>query len=175
MYDETLDRNLISETWEAHAADLRRFATARVRDPSAADDLVQEAFLRLAQESRASRYPTQPRAWLFSVVRNLVISGARHTAVVRRQATAEPPVVATLESPEARFLAFERRQVLQVALAATVPDGQRGLLLAAQGYTGREIAEVLGRSVGATRTLLCRARKDVRRELVSRDSASLAG
>lgn len=54
---------------------------------------------------------------------------------------------------------------------AAGPDARTGLILAAQGYSGREIAEVLGRSEAATRTLMCRARRDIRRELTNQDAA----
>ena len=47
---------------------------ARQWDAANAEDLVQEAFLRLLTESP---FPDSPRAWLFRVVRNLAIDHAR--------------------------------------------------------------------------------------------------
>lgn len=163
---QTGDDHRVREAYEAHAAELRGFAAARSRDSSAAEDVVQEAFLRLTLESQNRQYPSHPRAWLYRVALNLIVSGARHSAVVRRQAAQTAFEDADLESPETSFLASERRRSLSVALGATRPDGRTGLVLAAHGYSGREIAEVLGRTEAATRTLLCRARRDVRRKLI---------
>ena len=44
-------------------------------------------------------------------------------------------------------------------------DDRTALLLSAQGFSGEEIAQAIGRSNGATRTMLCRARVRVRLEL----------
>jgi RNA polymerase sigma-70 factor (ECF subfamily) len=146
-----------------------------LRDSAAAEDIVQESFLRLALESQVRRYPRQPRAWLYRVVRNLIISGARRAAVARRQSAQDPFADVVLESPEIHVPASERRRILAIAMEAGGPDGRTGLILAAQGYSGREIAEVLGRSEAATRTLMCRARGSVRRQLTSQEATHVAG
>ncbi len=155
----------IAHAYEAFAPQLRRYAGARLRNAAAAEDVVQEAFVRLAVESRASGKPDNERAWLYRVVTNLIISGARHAAVTQRRSVLIESTEVRVESPETLFLASERYQGLGAALEAVGTDGRTGLILAAQGYSGREIAERLGRSAGATRTLLCRARSTVRREL----------
>lgn len=169
----TCDRIWVA--YEAHAAELRRYATGRLRDADAAEDIVQESFLRLALESQARRYPRQPRAWLYRVARNLIISGGRRATVARRQAARDRFDDVTRESPESAFLVSERRRTLGTAMEAVGPASRTGLILAAQGFSGREISEVLGRSDGATRTLLCRARRHVRDELAGQEAALLAG
>lgn len=163
------------EAYEAFAPGLRRYAAARLRDPAAADDIVQESFLRLALEARVRSYPDQPRAWLYRVALNLIVSRARRAATARRKAVEDGSEPEDLDSPESRFLTSERRHTLGIAMHAAGPAGRAGLILAAQGFSGREIAEVLGRSEGATRTLLCRARRDVRRELMAMDTAFVLG
>jgi DNA-directed RNA polymerase specialized sigma24 family protein len=50
-------------------------------------------------------------------------------------------------------------------LAGLSASDRNALVLAAQGYHGPEIAASLGRTSGATRTLLCRARSKVRGQL----------
>ena len=50
----------VSEAYEAWALELRRYATSRTHDPSAAEDVVQEAFVRLAIQARTSRNPSNP-------------------------------------------------------------------------------------------------------------------
>jgi RNA polymerase sigma-70 factor (ECF subfamily) len=161
------DERSIEQAYEAYAPELRRYATARLRDSAAAEDIVQEAFIRLAVEEGALRAPRNQRAWLFRVVLNLIISGSRRAEVARRRSSHLPIDDIVLESPEMACLATERQRALGAALQVAGAAGQTGLLLAAQGYSGREIADVLGRSEGATRTLICRARSQVRRELAA--------
>ena len=91
----------------------------------------------------------------------------------------DAPVAASLDRsepvrPEGETLRVERDSELHVALAALAPDGRAALLLAAQGFAGSEIAASIGRTEGATRTLMCRARVQLRQLLdaaeVSHDS-----
>jgi RNA polymerase sigma-70 factor (ECF subfamily) len=56
---------------------------ARQWDAANAEDIVQEAFLRLLSETRL---PDSPKAWLFRVVRNLAIDHARRGKKMMRQA-----------------------------------------------------------------------------------------
>lgn len=155
----------VALAYDAFAPQLRRYAGSRLRDSAAAEDVVQEAFVRLAVVSRTSGRPNDERAWLYRVVTNLIISGARHAAVAQRRSVLIESTDERVDSPETRFLAQERNQGLEVALNTIGVDGRTGLILAAQGYSGREIAAILGRSAGATRTLLSRARGTVRRTM----------
>jgi RNA polymerase sigma-70 factor (ECF subfamily) len=169
------DADQIRDVYESLVGELSGFARARLRDPTAADDIVQEAFLRLAIESNGLRYPREPRAWLYRVVLNLIVSRARRGTVARRHIDRQRPDEETHNSPESIWLASERCRDLGQAMAIVPPDGRMGLIMAAEGYSGREIAVVLGRSEAATRTLLCRTRREVRRELTSQQILSIAG
>ncbi len=166
-----IDADQVRSTYVAHAAELRRFATARLRDPVAAEDVVQEAFLRFARQVQVGRCPVSARAWLYRVVLNLIISGARHVDVERRRSTPASDDEGTFESPEVGILRSEWGLMLRSAMNAAGPDGRRSLILAAQGYSGREIATAIGRTESATRTLMCRARGRVRREFILQESA----
>ena len=55
--------------YDANERDLFTFALGVTRDGAAAEDIVQEAFLRLVRESRSGRFPDNARAWLYRVVR----------------------------------------------------------------------------------------------------------
>ena len=136
-----------------------------MRDSVAAADVVQESYLRLALEARAGRYPRQPRSWLHRVVLNLIISGARQTASRRRALALAPGDVVDRGTPESEFLAAESAQAVGTAIQAIGARGRTGLLMAAMGYSGREIASTLGSSETATRALLFRARSRTRRVL----------
>jgi RNA polymerase sigma-70 factor, ECF subfamily len=157
---------LVQEAYLAHAPALRRYIRSLVRDPAAADDLAQEAFLRLAREVQIRTAPDNVPAWLFRVGANLVASRARHAAVVAR--TPEPRVAGDGgPRPEVVAEDAERAAMLHGALARLARDHRRALILAAEGYRGPEIAAILGRSPLATRALLCRARSRMRSQLLA--------
>jgi RNA polymerase sigma-70 factor (ECF subfamily) len=158
----------VADAYANHGSNLRRFANARLRDPAAADDIVQESFARLAAEDRAGRYPREPRAWLFRVALNLIISGARTARSRSGQGIESRLATVDYRTPETEYLALEEGLDLEAALEAVGPMARAGLVMASEGYSGREIAAALGRSELATRALLWRSRTTVRRVLAPR-------
>jgi RNA polymerase sigma-70 factor (ECF subfamily) len=155
------DELALTALYEAHRAELLGFLLRMTRDREAAEDLLQETFIRLIKEVRAGRAPDTVRPWLYRVAANAAISRSRHGAVWNRLL---PRLVDRREPvrPESEFLRAERETDLHTALAELPPDGRAALLLAAQGFDGHEIAASIGRTEGATRTLLCRSRVRLR-------------
>lgn len=158
----------IAAAFRDHSGALHGTALRSTRDPELAADVTQEAFLRLVAEAQAGRFPDNVGGWLYRTSANLIISRARRTAVARRFAPrllrfdtpAEPGQVAILH---------EEQDDLGRALATLRPIERLALLMAANGATGVEIANHLGRTDGATRTLLCRARRQLRAAMVRLD------
>ena len=150
--------------YDAHHRELANFVRALERDPRSAEDVVSETFVRLIDAVRRGRTPDQPRAWLHRVAANLVIDGGRRRTVVTRflgrladHRTAPPPDDSVLRD--------ESRREVWDALSTLTPDARTALMLAAHGFSGHEIAEAIGRSELATRSLLCRARLRLRDRL----------
>ena len=59
----------------------------------------------------------------------------------------------------------ETRREVWAALATLPVDARTALMLAAHGFSGREVAAALGRSELATRSLICRARLRLREQV----------
>jgi RNA polymerase sigma-70 factor (ECF subfamily) len=159
------EATFVLEAFEEHQQKLTSFAYAMTRDQDAADDLVQESFLRLVKEINAGRVPDNVAAWLFRVCSNLATSRGRRLTVaqrflrVQRKRNDEPPA-------DIEILRREENAALLDGLSQIAPDARAALLMAAQGFSGREIAEALGRSEVATRTRMFRAREKLRIYLV---------
>ena len=58
-----------------------------------------------------------------------------------------------------------------MALGELEGDARTALLMAASGFNGMEVAEAIGRTGTATRSLMCRTRLQLRDHLVVRRSA----
>lgn len=155
----------LDAAYRQHAAALERHVLGLTRDAGAAEDVVQESFARLAAELLAGRRPDNIRAWLYRVAANLVTSRGRRMSVAERSL---PRLVDRREaqSPESIALDAEATAELGRALATLPASDRRAVMLAAEGYRGPEIAALIGRSEGATRTLLCRARSRLRAEMM---------
>jgi RNA polymerase sigma-70 factor (ECF subfamily) len=159
--------------WTAHHAEVFAFLVRTTRDPEAAEDLLQEAFLRMTTEIRVGRAPDNTRAWLYRVAANLATSRGRRISaafrgLVKVRSTSAPPT--TMSTPETSYLQREGRANLLAALADLGPDARAALLLSAEGFSGAEIAAAIGRTDAATRTLLCRTRVQVRSRLESAEA-----
>ena len=134
---------------------------ATTRDPDVAADATQEAFARLLIEARAGRYPDNAAAWLQRTAMNVVISAARRTTVARRAA---PRLldVGHVERPDEVAAEREASRELGAAMASLTQPQRLALALAAHGVSGEEIAARLGKTNGATRTFMFRARGQLR-------------
>jgi RNA polymerase sigma-70 factor (ECF subfamily) len=161
---------MVASDFDRLGTSIRAMVQASTHDAEVAADVTQEAFLRLLREAKAQRYPRQPRAWLYRTAINLTISQARHAAVARRTA----PSLARDDAapgPEGVALRRERTRTLDAALTRLSAHERTAVVMAAEGASGEEIAAHLGRTPGATRSLMFRARGRLRRELEGQDAA----
>jgi RNA polymerase sigma-70 factor (ECF subfamily) len=153
---------VVVEAFDAHAGRLKAFALAAVHDDAAADDLVQETFLRLVREVRDGEVPDNVPAWLFRVCANLVTSrGRRRTVADRAKALLVDRGVQ--RSTEDSVILKDEHSRLAAALGRLPVDARLALLMAAAGIDSAKIGAAIGRSPGATRTLVCRSRIELRR------------
>lgn len=155
--------------WNRHHGELTAFLVRTSRDPDAAEDLLQEAYLRLLGEVRAGREPANVRAWLYRVAGNLAIDRGRRKASGRR---CEARIlglasVRSVDEPAQALLENECVREHLRALANLSPRSCRALALVAEGFSGEEIAGLIGCSSTAARTLLHRARIQARQSLVA--------
>jgi len=163
----------VAMAYRDHHAALYAFLRRATRDEAAAEDLLQETFIRLLTVVREGRPPEQVGAWLYRVASNLVISrGRRATTAVRWFARHAPDEHRrmTAESPEHRVLHHEQTKELEAAVAFLSSDARAAILLSGQGFSGAEIALAIGRTEAATRTLLCRSRTQIRARVAKQEA-----
>ena len=163
MLGSAIERE-IGQAFDRWAGPLKGFAYAATRDVDAAEDIVQEAFLRLTRQLRANRAPDDVGAWLFRVASNLLASRGRHRSVVER-AKFRLVDQRVASSPEDLVIDREYDRQLVMALHALPEEARLALLMAGSGASSGEIAETIHRSRSATRTAICRWRLKLREEI----------
>lgn len=131
-----------------------RYTVSITHHPAEAEDLVQEAFLRLFRELQAGVSIRDPRAWLYSVVHRLAIDYHRHP---QHNEAPDFEVVDRRANPEAAAIETERGQWLANAVASLSPQQRQCLSLRAEGLRYREIASILGVQISTVRTMIVRA------------------
>ena len=140
---------------------------------SDAEDIAQQVFVRVWKNLK--RY--EPRAkfttWLLKITRNLVFNElrrrSRHPAVPLQSETDEeerPLKDENAVSPDATLLEHELQEAVDAAIAQ-LPETQRiaVILRRYEELSYEEIAEALDQSVSAVKSLLFRARTELRESL----------
>ena len=142
---------------------LRAFARTLAGDPTAADDLAQDAMMK-AWDARASyQMGTNMKAWPFMILRNQFYSEKRRSWRQSQldQEAAERTLVA-VDDPEAPVALDELRLAL-----ASLPEEQREalILVGAGGFAYEEAAEICNCAVGTVKSRVSRARRALQQTL----------
>ena len=144
-------------------ARLYSFALKCVGNRAEAEDLAQEALLRLYRAARAGRLRTSPRAYAFSIVHNLAMDQHRRNRHIVPMAPR--PVPSPAQEAERALL----REQIDRAVADLPPDHRSALLLREFGELNyAEIAEALGATLAQVKVWIYRGRKRLS-ELLDRD------
>jgi RNA polymerase sigma-70 factor (ECF subfamily) len=145
-----------------------------ISDPVEAEDLAQNVFVQVYRS--AARYAPSAKfsTWLFTIARNLALNEirrrSRHRADSMDAGLSEddPPQYAdtTAASPPEALLRVELERKVGEAVAS-LPENQRTALLLCQQdeLSYEDIAEVLGTSLSATKSLIHRARETLKARL----------
>lgn len=157
-------RGRFEELYAAHGRDAVRLGYLLTGSRADAEDLAQEAFVRLLGKFGDLRKPEVFRTYLMRTVANLAKSRYRHEEVERRHRRALAAAAATAESPD-----LAGRDELASALA-TLPHRQRAavVLRYCEDLSEQQTAEVLDTSVKAVKGLVTRGLAGLRGEGVSR-------
>jgi len=136
-----------------------------------AEDLVQETYTRALAGWSSFTANTNLRAWLFRILRNAYIDsyrraraspveGGRGDDLDALEATsAREPLRGDAELERIRGTVAAD---IETALQALSADARTVILLDLEGFSGDELAEILGCAVGTVKSRLSRARESLR-------------
>jgi RNA polymerase sigma-70 factor, ECF subfamily len=125
------------------------------------EEVVQEAFLALFRHLHLERSRKNLRGWLFRVAHNLALKQRLANQTLLQRTAGDTSVVAEhtdpAPGPEEQTSAAQRRDHLRAVVHALPENDQQCLRLRAEGLRYREIATVLGMSLGAVSISLTRS------------------
>jgi len=150
------------DAYDRFAPGVYRYLRRLTGSAATAEDLLQETFLKLHLQLTSGASVAQVKPWLYRVSTNLARDRERSSmrARLRDERYAEPsPVVVDFRR------SFEDQELIRAALRRVVPRMRQVLLLAAEGLTYREIAELTGIEVAYVGVLLHRGRSALRMHL----------
>jgi RNA polymerase sigma-70 factor (ECF subfamily) len=133
---------------------------------SEAEDVVQEAFLRMHQTLQRDEPIASPRAYVATLVTRLAIDQLRSARARRERYVGEwlPEPLVTEPSPAEQAETADSLSLAFLVLLESLSPQQRAAFLLREvfDYPYPEVAELIGTDVDSTRHLVARARNQVR-------------
>lgn len=127
-----------------------------------AQDVTQEAFVRIWENAPGYRSQGSPMAWMLTITRNLALMALRREG---RKEELSPEEWEAIPAGEERETA-EDRMALRAALASLDSEERQVILLhAVSGLKHREIAAVLGRPLSTVLSKYQRGLKKLKKQL----------
>lgn len=150
----------LKRLYESEFAILVRHATYIVASRDIAEELVQEAFIRLM--TKPPREQARVGAWLRTVVNNLALDYVRRVKVEERVTERVSAVEYGPSVEEVTMMEMDRVRVRESLQVLGARD-QQALMLRHSGYSYREIAEKLDCPAEQVGVILIRALKKLKR------------
>jgi RNA polymerase sigma-70 factor (ECF subfamily) len=152
-----MDSDAFAGFYQRSAPALRAYLARVSANPTLAEDLVQESYLRFLCAPRPEGGEVNYRRYLYRIATNLLHDHWRR------------PRAASIEDVPERLLAardalsrIDSQVTLDPAMARMRPRDRQLLWLAhAEGYSHKEIAEITGLHAASIRLLLFRARRKI--------------
>ncbi len=165
-----LEGQALAEIYDAHNEAIYRYALRLLGDVLLAEDCVSETFTRFLSALNNGKGPREYlQAYLFQIAHNWI------TDYYRRGAPETQPIdhalsVAAQDNPESE--AFDSMQIrrVRIALKALTPDQRAVISLKYfEGWENADVAVMLGKPVGAVKSLQQRAVSALKRILLDKD------
>ncbi len=171
------DTHAFAELVDKYKQPVTNVAARMLRDPTEAEDLAQNVFIQVYKSAPRYEVASKFSTWLFTIVRNLCLNEirrrSRHPADSMDTAHPEQEDQPLHQfedkktfSPPDSLLQGELEQKIEQVLAE-LPENQRtAIVLCRQNELSyEEIAEVLGSSLSATKSLIHRGRETLKQKL----------
>ena len=157
------------EIYDGHYARVHSYATSMLRDRSAAEDVVQETFLRVQRSLAEVREPDKVSPWVFRIAHNLCVDLLRARKSSPIDHRAEPDEQCSFGEAASPENDVERGRMGACVLEkiAQLKESHRSILLLCDimELPQQEVAEILGLEIGAVKVRLHRARTKLREVL----------
>ena len=168
-------QGLLTQTFQEHEADLKRFLRARVANYSDRDDLIQDVFLRLAQqkdiETKLSFGSAKIRAYLMVIASNLV-RDAHRRSVTRKEifhTSHETEVLADRRpTPEKSAETRQTLAAIETVMKSMDPKCRKAFTMSRiQNISYKEIAHQMNVSTSMIEKYIAKALVAIRKQAIS--------
>jgi RNA polymerase sigma-70 factor (ECF subfamily) len=160
-----------AQLFDQYSAPIHNYVLRMVGDHDRAADITQDTFIKAYRKLDSVTEATSTRSWLYRIATNTAIDDMRRRRMVTPMGDDAPAFANRPDhrpGPEAQVMASTLDERVQRALLQLRPNHRQCLLLSdLDDMSAQQIGEVMGLSYAAVRTLLCRARGEMRRALAA--------
>lgn len=160
-----------AQLFEEFSSPIYNYVLRMVADADRAADITQDTFIKAYRKLDTLTDATSTRSWLYRIATNTAIDEMRRRRMVTTMPDDAPAFANRADlapGPEAQALASTLDDRIQRALMTLRPNHRQCLLLSdLEDMSAQQIGEVMNLSYAAVRTLLCRARGEMRRALAA--------
>ncbi len=149
-----------AEIWEQCSASLRQFIRKRVSDEHAAEDILQDVFIKIHSRIDTLQDEEKLESWIYQIARNAVIDYYRKPKPALSLDETEP---VDIEEPEFEDAEKELAVGLTAMVDALPADYREAIWLTEyEGLSQKELAERLGLSFSGAKSRVQRARAQLK-------------
>ena len=143
------------------------YLNAYVGDLYLSEELAEDTFVKLGTKKPKDKGTGSFRTWLYTIGRNIAIDYLRRHSKSREVTLANyRELESDMESLEASYIREERKITVHRALSRLKPEYRQVLwLIYFEGFSNKETARVMKKSVHSIETLVYRARQSLKSEL----------
>ncbi|MFE1173954.1 sigma-70 family RNA polymerase sigma factor [Streptomyces sp. NPDC058773] len=172
----TGDERAVEQFVRATQLDVRRYVTHLSGDPQAADDLVQDTYVRALRSLPRFEGRSSARTWLLTIARRVVADRIRSFAARPLLAATDDWQTAAERVQPRGVPGFDEGVALAELLAALAPERREAFVLTQLlGLPYAAAAGVMGCPIGTVRSRVARARETLVALLTDAESAEPAG
>jgi RNA polymerase sigma factor (sigma-70 family) len=156
------DRKYQKILWNLYSSKLMALCLRYCKNQEEAEDALMESFVRIYDKIPTFRYQSSLETWMRRITVNISINKLRSQKDIWKELSESENELGYTDNA---MYQLEAKQIMQ--LIERLPVGYRTVfnLFVVEGYTHKEIAEMMGIDEGTSRSQLAKARKSLQEML----------
>lgn len=156
------DRKYQKILWNLYSSKLMALCLRYCKNQEEAEDALMESFVRIYDKILTFRYQSSLETWMRRITVNISINKLRSQKDIWKELSESENELGYTDNA---MYQLEAKQIMQ--LIERLPVGYRTVfnLFVVEGYTHKEIAEMMGIDEGTSRSQLAKARKSLQEML----------
>jgi len=158
-----INMNCVTQAWLSHEKELRAYIRTHIKETHQTEDILQDVFIKALAEGGQFCLLTNPRAWLFKVLKNRLIDLQRTAKTYE-----ELPEQFSINSTESTENSPVTNLAICLPIALKNLDAEDAEIIQQcdlDGYNQADYAKSKNLSLSATKSRIQRARKRLKTEL----------